>query len=122
MDQELLVGVLLIIVGLAVGLIAVALVLNRRAAREEQSADSPVPGEAADDSAAEGAKAEGATAEAVASSSDPVMGAVEQIMKEQMAKGLGIDPTALTSGNLDQVALAAMIRSKINEPAPAPTT
>ena len=71
---------------------------------------------------AEGAKAEGATAEAVASSSDPVMGAVEQIMKEQMAKGLGIDPTALTSGNLDQVALAAMIRSKINEPAPAPTT
>ena len=47
MDQELLVGVLLIIVGLAVGLIAVALVLNRRAAREEQSADAPVPQEAA---------------------------------------------------------------------------
>lgn len=58
MDQELLVGVLLIIVGLAVGLIAVALVLNRRAAREEQSAGSPVPGEAADDSAAEDANAE----------------------------------------------------------------
>lgn len=50
MNQELLVGVLLIIVGLAIGLIAVALVLNRRAAQEEQPAETPVPEEAAEDS------------------------------------------------------------------------
>ena len=49
MDQELLVGVLLIIVGLAIGLIAVALVLNRRAAREEQLAEAAVPAESAED-------------------------------------------------------------------------
>ena len=53
MDQELLVGVLLIIVGLAIGLIAVALVLNRRAAREEQPVEAPVPPEAAEGSQAE---------------------------------------------------------------------
>jgi len=48
MDQQLLVGVLLIIVGLAIGLIAVALVLNRRAAREEQAAQAPEQVEAAE--------------------------------------------------------------------------
>jgi hypothetical protein len=58
MDQKLLIGVLLIIVGLAVGLIAVALVLNRRAAREEQSADAPVPQESAVVSEAEDAESE----------------------------------------------------------------
>jgi hypothetical protein len=55
MDRELLVGVLLVIVGLAVGLIAVALVMNRRAAREEQPAEVPVPEEAAEDTQAENA-------------------------------------------------------------------
>ncbi|MGH2620863.1 MAG: hypothetical protein ACRDHG_09890 [Anaerolineales bacterium] len=50
MDQELLVGVLLIIVGLAIGLIAIALVLNRRAAREEQPVEAPDPPDAAEDS------------------------------------------------------------------------
>ncbi len=55
MDRELLVGVLLVIVGLAVGLIAVALVMNRRAAREEQPGEVPVPEEAAENTQAENA-------------------------------------------------------------------
>lgn len=55
MDRELLVGVLLVIVGLAVGLIAVALVMNRRAAREEQPAELPVPDEPAEDTQLEDA-------------------------------------------------------------------
>ena len=50
MDQELLVGVLLIIVGLAIGLIAVALVMNRRAGLEAQPAEASVPPEAGEDS------------------------------------------------------------------------
>ena len=94
MDQELLVGVLLIIVGLAVGLIAVALVLNRRAAREEQSADSPVPGEAADDSAAEDAKAEVAVVVATQSDEGPVAVSVPD---EQKPAPAGFDERKLVA-------------------------
>jgi hypothetical protein len=75
MDQQLLVGVLLIVVGLAVGLIAVAFVLNRRAAREDQPADTPAPQEAAVDSEAEDAedaKAEVALLVATQSDKGPV--------------------------------------------------
>ena len=46
MDQQLLVGILLIIVGVAVGLIAVAVVMNRRAERGEGPTLSPAEGPA----------------------------------------------------------------------------